>query len=95
MRWSLHRETFSFYLLSRSKEARVLRPYTAAGAARAIGGPTPPAANVLTASRLFCNAFKHPALRDVFLLNASEMLVSPRRHGRGGALARFRMIPLF
>jgi len=51
----------------------------AAAAARAVVAPAAPA-NLLTAGRLFCNAFKHPALRDVFLLNASEMLVGEVAH---------------
>jgi phospholipase A-2-activating protein len=55
----------------------------AAAAARAIAGAAAPAPNLLTAGRLFCNAFKHPAVRDVFLLHASEILVS-RTGGRGG-----------
>ena len=33
------------------------------------------AANLLTAGRLFCNAFKHAGVRDVFLRHASAILV--------------------
>ena len=47
----------------------------ATAAARAVAGPSASAPNLLTAGRLFCNAFKHPATRDVFLLTASDVLV--------------------
>ena len=45
-----------------------------AACARASNPPTTPG-NLLTAGRLFCNAFKHAKVRDVFLLNASQIMV--------------------
>ena len=45
-----------------------------AACARASNPPTTPG-NLLTAGRLFCNAFKHAKVRDVFLLNAPQIMV--------------------
>ena len=45
-----------------------------AACARASNPPATPG-NLLTAGRLFCNAFKSAKVRDVFLLNASQIMV--------------------
>ena len=45
-----------------------------AACARATNPPATPG-NLLTAGRLFCNAFKSAKVRDVFLLNASQIMV--------------------
>ena len=48
----------------------------AAACARSVAETPRLPANLLTAGRLFCNAFKHAGLRDAFLLHASQILVS-------------------
>lgn len=57
-----------------------LTPEVAAALAEATvravtGADPPPAANLLTGGRLFCNAFKHPEARHAFLNVASAVLV--------------------
>ena len=48
----------------------------AAACARSVAETPRLPANLLTAGRLFCNAFRHAGVRDAFLLHASQILVS-------------------
>ena len=50
----------------------------AAACARSVAEAPRLPANLLTAGRLFCNAFRHEVARDAFVLRASEILVRPR-----------------
>ena len=50
----------------------------AAACARSVAEAPRLPANLLTAGRLFCNAFRHEIARDAFALRASEILVRPR-----------------
>ena len=54
----------------------------AAACARSVAETPRLPANLLTAGRLFCNAFKHAGVRDAFLLHASQILVSDDEEGR-------------
>ena len=54
----------------------------AAACARSVAEAPRLPANLLTAGRLFCNAFRHEVARDAFVLRASEILVRPRPEPR-------------
>ena len=60
----------------------------AAACARSVAEAPRLPANVLTAGRLFCNAFRHEVARDAFALRASEILVRPRPEPRSEPRSR-------